>query len=114
VSGRLNPGRKAPYWTSLIRDGTLEVAGQAAIGRYMSCSSMVDTDVERTNYGVGRNDQLGMIQQMLKIVDSPLALVGLRIVEGKIVVADRQLMPIALAAFIIGIHKGPAIISPIK
>jgi hypothetical protein len=97
----------------LVSDGTLKVACQAASCRNTSCGSMVDTDVKSTHDRVRRNDQFRMIQQMLKIIDSPLALVGLRIVEGEIVVADRQLMPVSLATFIIGIYKGTTIISPI-
>ena len=91
-----------------------EIAGKFAVLRDPSRFGMRHANPERPHDGIRRDDQFGMVEQMLKVLELPFAFIFPRIIGWQFIVDNRQGMPTPISRFIIGKNVCARIVSPIE
>jgi hypothetical protein len=100
----LDLGREFLDWTVSRIGWAAKTAVNSALGCHFARGRMIDTNVKRPNDSIGRQNQFGMIEQVLKVVELPFANVILRIVKGQVFIDDGERAPNAIPVAVQAMH----------
>jgi len=92
----------------------VETAVNFALGRNRASGGMIDADVKRPNDSIRCQNQFGMIEQVLKVVELPFANIVLRIVKGQIFIDDGERAPNTISVAVQTMYVRTRLLPPIQ